>query len=171
MESAWISSRMRSPSAAYTSWWRCTRLRPANSSETMSAWKCWPSPSTSTCSQASPPWMPALTLCGVTISIPQLVARLQEEKSNQRYGNEAHRDYRKARRRRDIRNAEETVAEAVDHVEEGVGVRQPQPEFRQRVDGIEHAGEKGERHDDEVLERGHLVDFFRQDSGHQAQCP
>jgi hypothetical protein len=30
MESAWISSRMRSPSAAYTNWWRCTRLLPAN---------------------------------------------------------------------------------------------------------------------------------------------
>ena len=46
MDSAWISSRMRSPRAAYTSWcWR-TRDRPAKLGLTITASKCAPSPLT-----------------------------------------------------------------------------------------------------------------------------
>ena len=37
IDSAWISSRMRSPSAAYTSWWRWIGRLPAKAGETMTA--------------------------------------------------------------------------------------------------------------------------------------
>src|SRR4030095_8237692 len=106
-------------------------------------WKCWPSPITSTCSQASPPAIPSLTLSAVTISMPQLVARFQERQTGERYGNQAGADHRQAHGRRDIGEAEKPVAEAVDHVEEGVGVRKAQPEFGQRMDRVEHPGEEG----------------------------
>src|SRR5512145_673536 len=99
----------------------------------MSAWKCWPSPITSTCSQASPPAMPSFTLSAVTISMPQLVARLQERETGERYGNQACPDHCQACGRRDVGKTEEAVAKAVDHVEKGVGMRQIEPEFGQRV--------------------------------------
>src|SRR5262245_40417178 len=109
----------------------------------MSAWKCWPSPITSKCSQASPPAMPSFTLSAVTISMPQVVPRLEERQTGERYGNQARRDHRQAHGRGNVRQAKEAVAEAVDHVEERVGVRQPEPEFGQGVDRVEHPGEKG----------------------------
>src|SRR6185369_15816830 len=130
-----------------------------------------PSPITSTCSQAKPPWMPCFTLSGVTISMPQPVARSQERETGERYGNQATADHRQARRRRHVRNTEETIAEAVDHVEKGIRVRQIEPELGQGVNGVEHAREESERHDDEVLERRHLVDLFRQDAREQAERP
>src|SRR5690606_2577216 len=46
IDSAWISSRMRSPSAAYTSWWRWIGRLPANAGDTIRAEKWRPSPST-----------------------------------------------------------------------------------------------------------------------------
>src|SRR5262245_4760570 len=145
------------------------RLMPANSSETTSAWKCWPSPITSTCWQAMPPSIPCFTLSGVTISMPQLVAGFQDRQTGERYGKQAHADHRQARRGRHVRNAEKAVAEAVDQVEEGVGVRQLEPESGQRMDRVEHPRQERERHDDEVLECRHLVDLLRQDAGEQAE--
>src|SRR5262245_13375952 len=145
MESAWISSRIRSPSAAYTNWCRCTRLLPANAGETTKAWKCWPSPTTSRCSQARPAAMPAFTLSGSTISMPEFVSGLQKFQGQQRYDKKTRPDHRQAGERRKVRAAEKAIAEAVDHVEEGIGVRQALPEFGQRADRIEHAREEGER--------------------------
>src|SRR3970040_2119560 len=67
MDSACTSSRMRSPSAAYTSWWRWMRLLPAKAADTTSAWKCWPSPTTSPRSQARAARVLAWMLSGVTM--------------------------------------------------------------------------------------------------------
>src|SRR5262249_38552662 len=103
------------------------RLLPANCSDTMSAWKCCPSPITSRCSHAIPPRIPCFTLSVVTISMPQLVARSQERQTGERYGNQARADHRETRRRRHVGKAEEAVPEPVDHVEEGIGVRQIEP--------------------------------------------
>src|SRR6185436_5328523 len=112
---------MRSPSALYTSWWRCTRLLPPKAAETTSAWKCWPSPTTSTRTQARPASIPLLMLSGVTIWIsfllPQFVARPQHQQADRGEQRKAYPDHRQARERREIGDTEETVTKTVDHVE------------------------------------------------------
>src|SRR5690348_15304242 len=130
----------------------------------MSAWKCCPSPATSTCSQARPASMLALMLSANTMSDPQLVARAQQSQGCERYDNQARRDHPEAQHGRDVGDAEESVAEAVHHVEEGIGTRQAPPELGQRVDGVEHARKHGRRKNHEVLEHRQLVDLVRPDS-------
>src|SRR5687768_9549786 len=98
------------------------RLLPANCAETITAWKCWPSPITSTCSHARPPSMPCFTLSGVTISRPQFVARFEQQKAGRRHRDKADADDGQARLRGHIGGAEEAVAEAVDHVEERIAM-------------------------------------------------
>src|SRR3990170_3837879 len=145
---------MRSPSAPYTSWCRCTRLLPANWPETTTAWKCWPSPITSTCSQARPDSMPALMLSGVTSGVsplgPQLVTGFEQQKAHRGHREERRDHQREADQRGHIGGAEKPVAEAVDHVEERVAMRKPAPQHGQRVDRVEHARQHGQRQDDEV---------------------
>src|SRR6266853_1483985 len=68
-------------------------------------------------------------------------------------------------KRVDVRDAEETVAESVNHVEKRIEMREPLPESGERMDRVEHPREKGERHDEEVLEGRDLVDFLGPDSG------
>jgi hypothetical protein len=68
-----------------------------------------------------------------------------------------------------VRLAEEAVAEAVDHVEDRIQVRDRLPERRQRVDGVEHAGQEGERHHDEILEGRELVELVGPDAGDDAE--
>src|SRR5687767_15450044 len=115
------------------------RLLPVNWPETTTAWKCWPSPTTSTCSQARPDSMPLFTLSGVTMSSSQLVAGFEQHKARRRHREECGRDQRQADARGDIGGAEEAVAEAVDHVEKRIAMRKRAPHGRQRVDGVEHA--------------------------------
>src|SRR5216684_3882874 len=67
-------------------------------------------------------------------------------------------------KRVDVRDAEEAVAESVNHVEKRVEMREPLPEGGERMDRVEHPRKKGERHDEEVLEGGDLVDFLGPDS-------
>ena len=56
-----------------------------------------------------------------------------------------------------------SVAEAVDHVEDRVQMRDGLPEGGQRMDRVEHARQERERHDDEVLERRKLVELVGPD--------
>src|SRR5436305_15148457 len=101
--------------------------------------------------------------------MPELVARSEKQECGRGYGQEGGKNYRKAGKRREIRGAEEAVAEAVDHIEEGVGMRQPLPERRQRMDRVEDAREKRERHDDEVLKCRHLIDRAGPHAGDEAE--
>ena len=48
-------------------------------------------------------------------------------------------------------------------------MRHDLPERRQRVDRIEHAGQKRQRHDDEILKRRELIEFVGPNAGDQSQ--
>src|SRR5205085_5200413 len=78
-------------------------------------------------------------------------------------------DHEEARRRGDIRQSEEAVTKAVDHIEERIEMRQRLPERRQAVDRIEHTGQEGERHDEEVLKRRQLVELVGPDAGEETE--
>src|SRR3954464_1688523 len=110
-----------------------------------------------------------LDAVGGNHSVPELVAGFQKPESERGYGEEEARDYREARARREIGHPEDAIAEAIHHIEERVGVRQALPEGRQRMDRIEHAREEREGHDDEILERGQLVDPVGQNARYQAK--
>ena len=72
----------------------------------------------------------------------------------------ARRDDGEAQRRRHVGQPEEAIAKPVNHIEERIRVRQRLPERRQRMDRVEHAGQKRERRDQEILERRELVELF-----------
>src|SRR5699024_10869017 len=55
--------------------------------------------------------------------------------------------------------AEKTVAKTVNHVEKRIEIRGLLPECRQRMNRVEHAGEKTHRHDEKVLERGQMIEL------------
>src|SRR3989454_8611963 len=104
-------------------------------------------------------------------SIPQLVPGLEQPEADQADDQKAYSEHRQAGVGRHVGRAEEAVAKAIDHVKERVGVRQLLPEAGQRMNRIEHAGKKAERHDDEVLKRRQLIDLFGDDAGDQAERP
>src|SRR5690242_5090397 len=83
--------------------------------------------------------------------VPKLVPGLEQPHAQSREQEQAGDDDTDAHLGSDIANAEEAVAKTVHHIEERVQMRGRLPERRQRFYGIEHPGEKRERHDDEVL--------------------
>src|SRR6267378_4992303 len=101
--------------------------------------------------------------------VPQLVPASQHRERQPRYHAEKSRDHREASQRVDVRDAEESVTKAVDHVEKRIEMRELLPENRERMDRVEHSRKKGERHDEEILEGGDLVDLLGPDSGHHAE--
>src|SRR6266436_6792175 len=101
--------------------------------------------------------------------VPQLVSASEHDQRQPGDRSEKSRDYGEALERVHVRNAEESVAEAVDHVEERVEMRKPLPEGRERMDRIEHARKEGQRHDEKILERSDLVDLFGPDAGHHPE--
>src|SRR5512143_4073588 len=92
-------------------------------------------------------------------SVSQLVPAREHRERDRGHDERRGGDQGEASLRRDVREAEEAVAEAVDHIKERIEMRQRLPERRQRVDRVEDAREKRERHDQEVLERGELVEL------------
>src|SRR6185503_2050927 len=108
-------------------------------------------------------------ICLALFSVAQLVAG--GEHPERAGGNErqAYSEDGEAYSRRDVGDAEKSVAETVDQVEERVCVRSREPQLRQGMHRVEHAGEKSKGHDDEVLERRELVDLLGQDAGDQAE--
>src|SRR5689334_14307236 len=89
---------------------------------------------------------------GTRLSVAQLpAAREQRERDAGEY-HRGGRDQREAPRGVDVGQAEEAVAETVDHIKERVEMRQRLPERGQRMDRVEHAGQERERHDQEILE-------------------
>ena len=99
----------------------------------------------------------------------QFIARGQhaEQQSRQRRVDRQHD--RDADRQRAVGVADEAVAEAVDHVEERVEVRQPARRRRQPVDRIEGAGQEGQRRDDEIGHRRDVVELLRPDAADDAE--
>ena len=63
----------------------------------------------------------------------------------------------------DVRNAQETEAERVDHVQDWIGHGYPLPELRQQVDGIENAAEVSQRCQHESRYDGNVVETFGKD--------
>src|SRR5690606_30185327 len=126
------------PSAAYTIWCRAMGRLPSKPAQTMTASKCWPSPSTLTCSQASPSRMYWRTRSGVgnsdISSAPQLVAAFQQSQCKGGQRQEDPADDRQAVPGRGVGHAEESVAETVDGIEDGIPVRHGLPERWQRLD-------------------------------------
>src|SRR5438552_5608151 len=96
--------------------------------------------------------------------MPQSVTALEHRERD--CGNHAQKGRHdgQAPKRVDVRNAEKTVAEPVNHVEKRVEMRDPLPERGERMNRVEHSRKKSEGHDEEVLEGGDLVDFLSPDS-------
>src|SRR5258706_780913 len=101
--------------------------------------------------------------------VPQLVSASQDGERQPRDQDEKGRDEGQAPKGVHVRDAEEAVGEAVDYVEERIEVRKPLPESGQRMDRVEHPGKKRERHDEEILEGGDLVDFLGPDAGYHPE--
>src|SRR6266850_6675514 len=101
--------------------------------------------------------------------VPQLVTALEHRERHSGSHSQEGRDDSQAPKRVDVGDAEEAVAESVNHVEKRVEMREPLPEGGERMDRVEHSREKGERHDEEVLEGGDLVDFLGPDSGDHSE--
>src|SRR5882672_9562393 len=101
--------------------------------------------------------------------VPQLVPAPQQRERRPRDEGKERRCHAEAAQRMDVRNAEEAEAEAVDHVEERVEMRQPLPERRQGVNRVEHTGQERERHDQEILKGSDLVDLLGTDASHHAE--
>src|SRR6266853_1200555 len=96
--------------------------------------------------------------------MPQSVTALDHrERHGGNHAQKARHDGQ-APKRVDVRDAEETVAEPVNHVEKRVEMREPLPEGGKEMNRVEHSRKKGKRHDEEVLESGDLVDFLCPDS-------
>src|SRR5512143_1394812 len=141
---------------------------PVKAGLTMTAWKCWPSPSSSMWSHGSFSVIQPLMSSGVTILVlPRLfrfgvppeverlvsefVAATQQPKGNRGYCHKAGPGDQQPEPGVGIGLADEGVAEAVDQVEDRVDARHRLPERRQRMDRVEHAREEGQRQDQEVL--------------------
>src|SRR5205823_14846854 len=105
----------------------------------------------------------------ISISVPKLVSAL-EQKQRQRGQAEAENSHDdEARLRRDVGEPEKAVTKAVDHIEEGMEMQQGLPEGRQVVDGVEHAEQERERHEQKLQEGREWVEFIACDAGDQAQ--
>src|SRR5512139_3043570 len=173
---------MRVPSASYTRRCCCTMFLPAKAGLTITAWKCWPSPSSSMWSHGSFSVIQPLMSSGVTMLVlplvssvsirerlvSEFVAALQQRQGNRGYCHKAGTCDQQAGPGVGVGLADEGVAEAVDQVEHRVDARDGLPERRQRMDRIEHAGQEGERQDEEVLERRQLVVLLGPDAGDDA---
>src|SRR5436190_1441662 len=105
----------------------------------------------------------------ISISVPKLVAAL-EQKQRQRGQAEAENSHDdEARFRCNVGEPEEAVTKAVDHIEEGIEMRQGLPERRKAVDRVEDTGQESERHDQEILKCRELVEFVGRDASDQSQ--
>src|SRR5664279_5516837 len=102
-------------------------------------------------------------------SVADLVADAKQMQTKAADDSKARRHHGQARPRRHVADAEEAVAKAVDHVEERVEVAHRLPHGRQRLHRVEDAGEKGHRHDEEVLEGGDLVELLCPEPGDEAE--
>src|SRR5574340_1473799 len=94
-------------------------------------------------------------------SVSEFVAATQQHQGNRGYCHKAGTGDQQTEPGGVVGLADEGVAEAVDQVEHRIGARDTLPERRQRMNRIEHAGQEGERQDEEVLERRELVVLFR----------
>src|SRR5690349_23894349 len=99
----------------------------------------------------------------------QLPAAREQGERDDREAGGARRDHTEAHERRHVGQPEEAVAEAVDHIKERIEMRQRLPERRQRMDRVEHARQKRERHDQEVLERSKLVELVGRNARYYTQ--
>src|SRR6478736_5922933 len=112
----------------------------------MTASQCWPSPATSTWWHSKPATIDCLMDSGVTMAVfldgrlleTEFPAAPEQRERRNRQHDAGHRNHGEAGPWGHVRNAEESVAEAVDHIKERIPTRQRLPERRQRVDRIEH---------------------------------
>src|SRR5207244_13423854 len=100
-----------------------------------------------------------------TFSVPQLVPALQQEQRERRQAEAENPHDAEACFRRSVGTPEKAVTKAVDHIEERIEMRQRLPERRQAVDRVEHHGQGSERHDQEIMECGALVEFVVANAG------
>src|SRR6185312_14465174 len=104
---------------------RCCAMSglPANAGDITAASKCWPSsPITLTVASGNPALI-RLSISSLVMSVAQLVAGHEHAQAHRRGDQEKRGGPGEALRDRHVGGAEEAVAEAVDHVEERIGVR------------------------------------------------
>lgn len=72
--------------------------------------------------------------------------------------------------RGDIGLTKDAESKPIDQVEEGIEVTNKLPLLRKNLNGVKDAGEEGERVDEEVLKRGHMVPFLCVEGGNESEC-
>src|ERR1700687_5334451 len=105
----------------------------------------------------------------VSYSVSSLIAALEYPKRQGAQRAAGPGDDREAQARLDVGKPEKAVAKAVDHIEERIEMRQRLPERRQGMDRVEKARQKSQRHDQEILKRGELVELVRPDAGKESE--
>src|SRR5262245_46928077 len=103
------------------------------------------------------------------MSVPQLVSAPEHRERQPRDDGEESHDHDEASEWVHVRDAEEAVAETVDHVEEGIDVRNTLPEGGERMDRVEDPRKECEGHDQKILEGGDLVDLLGPDARHHPE--
>src|SRR5437773_3309813 len=102
-------------------------------------------------------------------SVPELPSARQQCECNRCEQCSTHGNDSETKEGRSIGQTEKPIAKAVDHIKERVEMRHHLPNRRQRVNRIEHTGQKRKRHDDEILERSELIELVRPDAGDEAE--
>lgn len=70
----------------------------------------------------------------------------------------------------DIGLAKYAESKSIDQVEEGIEVTNELPLVGKNLNGVKNTGEEGERVDEEVLKRGHMVPFLCVEGGNESEC-
>src|SRR6202171_1344599 len=105
----------------------------------------------------------------VPYSVSQLIAALEYPKRQGAQRAAGPGNDREAQARLNVGKPEKAVAKTVDHIEERIEMRQRLPERRQGVDRVENARQERQRHDQEILKRGELVELVRPDAGKEPE--
>ena len=97
-----------------------------------------------------------------TSSAADALATLQQPQRKGEQADDEGHDGGHRRADADVRDAQNAVAEGVDHVEDRVGQRHRLPEFRQHVDGIEDATQVGQRREHEGRNDRDVIELARE---------
>src|SRR6218665_775614 len=131
--------------------------RPSTAGARMLAYQWRPSPVSVMCVQARPAGMRWRSSSAVMVvvgdgSVADFLAGAQQLHGQCSHGQPGCAEDGQTEPGRNEALAKKAVTKAVDHVEKRVQVADRLPERRPRLYRIEHAGQNGHRHDDEVLE-------------------
>jgi len=87
-------------------------------------------------------------------------SRIEQFKIYNKKGNDKYQDQRERYPEIDIGNAEKTIAESIDHIQNWIGVRYNLPEFGQKFNRIENPTEIGQWSEYEIWNDRYIIKFL-----------